>query len=239
MTKQYEKRKAEGLCLRCGDKPSPPYKECLRCVAYAYSRNKSPEGKAAKRKFQHSDKGRLRDREEKARRKDMGLCSSCGTAPSNGWAVCLPCYTRIHERAKERMSEQDLSKLASYTFTDAGLRTFSVRLPVPSWAKATRTYHRPGNSKPLTDAAKKYRDFINMSVIVSEPAEKPWLRGPFNIYIRAHYNRFDLDAHIGGLVDDSVKAGLMVDDRYWLGLTVEMIRCKRDEQHIIMEGREV
>jgi Holliday junction resolvase RusA-like endonuclease len=110
------------------------------------------------------------------------------------------------------MRDQDLSVYAPIERGETkGRRHFKVVLPVPAWSMARRL----NPNKSLSPAARQYRDYIAQSVTVAELPELPWLRTEFGLKFNLYYKRYDLDAHLKGLVDDLVKAGLMVDDKHW------------------------
>jgi len=110
------------------------------------------------------------------------------------------------------MRSQDLSVFAPIQYGETnGRRHFHIVLPVPAWSMARRL--NPNRS--LSPAARAYRDYVVKSVLVAE-VPQPWLRTEWGLRFNLYYKRYDLDAHLKGLVDDMVKAGLLCDDRNWL-----------------------
>lgn len=118
------------------------------------------------------------------------------------------------------MRTQDLSVWAPIELGETnGRRHFKIILPLPSWSKATRLFP----NKSLRTNAKEYREYIKNSVIVAEVPYQ-WLRSDYGLNFNCYYKRFDLDGHIGGIVDDLVHAKIMIDDRHWMKLIVTLRR---------------
>ena len=57
----------------------------------------SEKGRAAKRRYSRSPKGLARDKRERARRREKGLCVRCGKDVALSASSCWDCLNRMEE----------------------------------------------------------------------------------------------------------------------------------------------
>lgn len=72
------KKKATGVCTRCGKNPLFTSSSCLNCI----------------------ESRRLAAMTERGRRQKLGLCIRCGKLPSDRKSVCNPCHITTTDRKK-------------------------------------------------------------------------------------------------------------------------------------------
>ena len=91
-----ERRREVGLCVYCGQADPRPHKaSCVPCGEI--------QAKRAQRYHERNpDKLRAYRKGLKARRRTLGLCTSCGKPrdPRSGW-FCSACYERSRERSRK------------------------------------------------------------------------------------------------------------------------------------------
>ena len=103
--KEYEWLKAHGMCTRCLKRPASPghinCEECRRAQCEAAKRaawRKSPEEREAIAE---------RKREEHARLRAEGICTSCKKAPAReGRGTCAECAKRAAENSRKNRKKE-------------------------------------------------------------------------------------------------------------------------------------
>ena len=91
---RYQKRKELGLCTHCGTRPNMEnHILCVRCSAIQDQHGKSWYKKNKTKKDAYS-------RKEFNRRKNEGLCTTCGSPKypdiDDGYSKCINCREELH-----------------------------------------------------------------------------------------------------------------------------------------------
>ena len=94
-TELYRKRKAAGLCPMCGcERDNSKRAICSKCLAYQRNyyttrrENQTPEQRDAE-----NERKRIVTYASKIKRRQQGLCVSCGAVSPIHW-LCEVCYDR-------------------------------------------------------------------------------------------------------------------------------------------------
>ena len=111
--RRVERRKAAGLCPRCGDRPPAP--ERSLCAPCGEKRNRADRdrdarlravGKPRRDRSKAREYERGRARHETAKRTALGLCIRCGERPPMpGRKSCEPCLEKRREADRARYRE--------------------------------------------------------------------------------------------------------------------------------------
>ena len=117
--RRVERRKAAGLCPRCGDRPPAPERSiCAPCAdkSNRASRKRDArlraEGKPRRDPAKARGYERKRSRREAAARKAEGLCFRCGREPAApGRSSCEPCLVKRREADRVRYAAGKASGL--------------------------------------------------------------------------------------------------------------------------------
>ena len=105
---RVEKRRAAGLCPRCGRRPPAPGRSvCAPCAGKSNRASRArdarlrAEGKPRRDPARARAYERKRSRQQAGERREAGLCVRCGTAPAaDGRKSCEPCLEK--RRASDR-----------------------------------------------------------------------------------------------------------------------------------------
>ena len=108
--RRVEKRRAMGLCIKCGkDRPAPGRSLCEACLERSRAAERARYDRARREGAAYGGRcpesrrrmARKRNRRRRRERTEAGLCTSCGARPPvQGGAVCEAC--REARRAEER-----------------------------------------------------------------------------------------------------------------------------------------